>query len=75
MIGAGYYRGGNDVLPPGSEGGVITPPLDPGITLWLAGSALGVIEGPDGAQYPQGAPHELSVHREGQERGGSGGET
>ena len=43
MAGAGYYGGGNDVLRPGSEGGVITPPTDPSFSLWLAVSVLGVI--------------------------------
>ncbi len=43
MAGKGYYGGGNDVLGPRSGGGVITGPIDPSFSLWLALSAFGTI--------------------------------
>ena len=46
-----------------------------GYVLKEVGGGKRIWEGPNGALYPQSALYELLVHREEEDRGGSGGET
>ena len=84
MAGTGYCGGDDDVLRPGSEGGVTQHRDDEeqrrklkaaGYVLKEVGGGKRIWEGPNGALYPQSALYKLLVHKEKERREGSEGET